>query len=357
MEYVVKVPVERLLCATALEHVEHLVTVVHKTRLLASKVLNLSLRRDVEAERGHKGSVDFRPYFEGNWIKKAFNGVSGGRGQVNDARLERVLRDDMPPHRPEALPPGAAQAFGYAARNVAATAATHVWFHLKDRVRRFVMREFRLPLGAYRALDTDARKQRARDLKLVCLDVLRLSDQPMRSPPEYHKWVESERGIMQIDAISTANVRALWTPTETDGSPGLGFYAKRRPHLFVMAMVRTLEGRQKGGALYPECRTCVPGYVHIDSFMICALVRKKEKARKRRRDPNDAPMPPTASGGRRKKDDPELQAEKHSIFAGSERDVLHPEVHKAIPMFWERFSYSFDTDGVGASVPFWSILL
>eukprot|EP00962_Isochrysis_galbana_P036403 scaffold12582_cov126-Isochrysis_galbana.AAC.2 len=38
-------------------------------------------------------------------------------------------------------------------------------------------------LGAYRALDTDARKQRARDLKLVCLDVLRLSDQPtMRSP-------------------------------------------------------------------------------------------------------------------------------------------------------------------------------
>jgi hypothetical protein len=26
----------------------------------------------------------------------------------------------------------------YAARNIAATAATHVWFHLKDRVHRFV---------------------------------------------------------------------------------------------------------------------------------------------------------------------------------------------------------------------------
>eukprot|EP00962_Isochrysis_galbana_P032157 scaffold10540_cov116-Isochrysis_galbana.AAC.5 len=62
------------------------------------------------------------------------------------------------------------------------------------------------------------------------------------------------------------------------------------------------------------------------------------------------PPPRGAAGRRRKKDDPELQAEKHSIFAGSERDVLHPEVHKAIPMFWERFFYSFDTDGVGASV-------
>jgi len=30
MEYVVTLPVERLLCATALENVEHLVTVVHK---------------------------------------------------------------------------------------------------------------------------------------------------------------------------------------------------------------------------------------------------------------------------------------------------------------------------------------
>jgi len=382
MEYVVKVPIERLLCGSALENVEHLVTVVHKTRLLASKLLNLSIRRDVERERSCAGRVDFRPYFEANWIKKAFVGVSGGRGRVNDPRLERVLGDDMPPHRPEALPPGADQAFMYAARNVATTAATHVWFHLKDRVRRFVMREFKLPWGAYRALDADARKERARDLKLVCLDVLRLSDQPMRSPPEYHKWVEIERNIMQIDAISTTDVLAIWTPLKTDGCPGMGFYAKNRPHLFVMAMVRTLEDRKKSGSLYPECRTCVPGYVHIDSRMISALVRKKEKTRKRGRDTTvgkkekrgrhttgdkketrkrgrdpsiEPPLPstePNPSGrqSRRKKDDPELQAEKHSIFAGSERDVLHPEVHKAIPRFWERFSYSFDTDGVAASV-------
>jgi len=80
MEYVVKVPIERFLCGTALERVEHLVTVVHKARLLASKLLNLSIRSDVESELLHKGSVDFRPYFEGNWIKKAFVGVSAGRG-------------------------------------------------------------------------------------------------------------------------------------------------------------------------------------------------------------------------------------------------------------------------------------
>eukprot|EP00962_Isochrysis_galbana_P058967 scaffold32301_cov135-Isochrysis_galbana.AAC.15 len=49
------------------------------------------------------------------------------------------------------LPPGAHQAFMYAARNVAATAATHVWFHLKDRVRRFVIvidARIRAPAGS-----------------------------------------------------------------------------------------------------------------------------------------------------------------------------------------------------------------
>jgi len=165
MEYVVKVPIERFLCGTALENVEHLVTVVHKTRLLASKVLNLSLRLDVEREQSLRGSVDFRPYFEGNWIKKTFVGVSAGRGRVDDPRLERVLRDHMPPHRPEALAPGSDQAFMYAARNVAATASTHVWFHLKDRVRRFVHRTWKLRRGEYKELGSDARKQRVRDLQ------------------------------------------------------------------------------------------------------------------------------------------------------------------------------------------------
>jgi hypothetical protein len=170
MEYVVKVPIERFLCGAALKNVEHLVTAVHKTRLLASKVLNLCVRRDVARERARKGIVDFRPYFEGNWIEKAFVGVSAGPGQVNDPRIEHVLQHDMPPHRPEAIAPGSHQAFMYAARNIAATAATHVWFHLKDRVHRFVKLNCKLSRGAYRALDADAMKQRTRDLKLVCLD-------------------------------------------------------------------------------------------------------------------------------------------------------------------------------------------
>jgi hypothetical protein len=97
--------------------------------------------------------------------------------------------------------------------------------------------------------------------------------------------------------------------------------------------------------------------VHIDSEIISALVKKKVKARKRKRDPVDA-VPssnhdethPSGRRPRRKSNDAELVAEKHSVFAGSERDVLHPEVHKAIPKFWERFTYSFDTNGVAVSV-------
>jgi hypothetical protein len=211
----------------------------------------------------------------------------------------------------------------YAARNIAATAATHVWFHLKDRVNCFVKMNFKLSRGAYRALDADARKQRPRDLKLVCLDVLRLSDKPMRSPPGYHKWIESERIVMQMDDISSADVLAVWTPMQTDGCPGLGFYAKKKPHLFVMAMVRTVEGRSTGSSIYPECRSCVPGYMHVDSHIISALVKKKVKARKRKRDPGAA-VPssdhdethPSGRRPRRKSNDPELVAEKHSIFAG-----------------------------------------
>jgi len=355
MEYVVKVPIERFLCGTALERVEHLVTVVHKARLLASKLLNLSLRSDVESELLHKGSVDFRPYFEGNWIKKAFVGVSAGRDQVDDPRLERVLRDYMPPHRPELLAPGADQAFMYAARNVAATAGTHVSFHLKDRIRRFITRTFKLSRGEYRELTSDARKQRIRDLKLVCLDALRLSDQPMRSPLKYHEWVDSERGIMQIDGISSADVRAIWTPVQTDGCPGLGFYAKKRPHLFVMAMVRAMNGHAKSSSIYPECQSCVPGYVHIDQRILSALIPKTGgRGQKQKLDPSltATPSAPKPSGrrSRRPKGDPQLIAEKHFIFAGSEQDVLHPDVHKVIPRFWERFAYSFDTDGVATSV-------
>eukprot|EP00967_Tisochrysis_lutea_P025834 scaffold29819_cov31-Tisochrysis_lutea.AAC.5 len=41
-----------------------------------------------------------------------------------------------------------------------------------------------------------------------------------------------ERRAMRID-----DVLAVWTPAKTQGIRGLGFMAKRRPHLFVMLMM------------------------------------------------------------------------------------------------------------------------
>lgn len=147
---------------------------------------------------------------------------------------------------------------------------------------------------------------------------------------------------------------------DTEGKPGMAFYAKPRPELFVMAMdhcLASMSSSSKGGSLYPECRSCVPGYVHVDARMLKRLRPiKKKRAAKRARPAGDAEQvveellvdTGPLKRNRRGRNDPNLIAEKNAVF--SERDVLHPEIHKLIPHFWERFDYSFDTDGVAVSV-------
>eukprot|EP00967_Tisochrysis_lutea_P155577 scaffold311753_cov27-Tisochrysis_lutea.AAC.1 len=76
----------------------------------------------------------------------------------------------MPAFDPTPHAPGTHQVFMYAARNLEATAATNVSFHLKRRIRKHVFREWRLEQGEYYALTQEQRKERNRDLLLVCLD-------------------------------------------------------------------------------------------------------------------------------------------------------------------------------------------
>lgn len=59
-------------------------------------------------------------------------------------------------------------------------------------------------------------------------------------------WKTSKRGML-VDALPSItmerramridDVLAVWTPAKTQGIRGLGFMAKRRPHLFVMLMM------------------------------------------------------------------------------------------------------------------------
>jgi hypothetical protein len=56
MEYVVKIPIERFLCASALENVEHLVTVVHKkaARFQGAQPVPPTRRGEGARPQGHR---------------------------------------------------------------------------------------------------------------------------------------------------------------------------------------------------------------------------------------------------------------------------------------------------------------
>jgi hypothetical protein len=83
MSYVVKVPLEKFFHQDSLTNIECLVRVTHKTRILATKALNICLRNDIRSARSDP--VDFSGYFKANWVKQAFIGTSGSKGAVEDA--------------------------------------------------------------------------------------------------------------------------------------------------------------------------------------------------------------------------------------------------------------------------------
>lgn len=358
---------------THLYKIRDAVAVTHKATILASELLNMHIRRMLDADP----TADLSCCFSANWILNAYNEVTVGKRKVKvDVEL-RATRDAC---MPSFFPPdrtGATQCLLYDARNLATVAATGVCMHFNKRILSHVRRVFTLDEEAYNALSKDKKRHRKLELMQVALDLCRTPDAELQSPTTRHAWITSERARLGIDAAVG----------EWKHKPLL-YHLKAKPHRFLNCMrLMSTEKEAAGGkafALYPIRRTNVPRHARFDQIALRDLlgigksdfIKEKQKAelKKRKRDAleastdNDMTLPPLQPDGvgyesgdgdgaavgsssdplpkpgrtRRTKD--EMVQENAELFGGIV-DLRAAGVHRR-----KRFDFAFTTDGVCARV-------
>ena len=127
--------------AEHLDLIRGAVTRVHKATIFATELLNLHIRRLLEADI----NADLKDYFSANWVLNAYNEVTySGRKVKVVPELHDTKRQFMPPFD---LPDrsGVQQCLLYDARNLVTVASTNVWMHFQQRVQTDVKRG--LPAG------------------------------------------------------------------------------------------------------------------------------------------------------------------------------------------------------------------
>ena len=357
-----------------LHKIRDAIAVTHKATILASELLNMHIRRKLDADP----NADLSCCFNANWLLNAYNEVTVGKRNVKvDAEL-RITRDAcMPPFFPPDRT-GATQCLLYDARNLATVAATGVWMHFHKRILSHVQSVFALDGDAYNALTKDQRRHRKLELMQVASDLCRSPGTTHQSPVARHAWVATERARLGIDAAVG----------EWKNKPLL-YHLKAKPHRFLNSMrIMSMEKEAGGGrafALYPIRHTNIPRHVRFDQIALRDLlgigksdfIKEKRKAelKKRKRDaleqsedvelelpplrPNgigyesgddsarsapglsSAPRPKPART-RRTKD--EMVEENAQLFGGIV-DLRAAGVHRR-----QRFDFAFTTDGVCARV-------
>lgn len=350
------------------------VAVAHKATILASELLNIHIRRMLDADP----TANLSCCFSANWILNAYNEVTVGKRKVKvDAELQATRNACMPAF----LPPdrtGVTQCLLYDGRNLATVAATGVWMHFHKRILSHVRRVFALNEEAYRALSKDQKRHRKLEFMQVASDLCRSPGTELQSPTTWHAWIAAEHTRLGIDAAVG----------EWKGKPLL-YHLKAKPHRFLNCMrLMSMEKEAAGGkafALYPIRRSNVPRHARFDQIALRDLlgigksefIKEKRKAelKKRKRDAleasadNDMTLPPLQPDGvgyesagddgdgaagsssdplpkpartRRTKD--EMAEENADLFSGI-IDLRAAGVHRR-----KRFDFAFTTDGVCARV-------
>ena len=359
------------------------VTIVHKATILASELLNMHIRRVLDANP----DADLSCCFNSNWLLNAYNEVTIGKRKVKvDADLRATREACMPPFFPPDRT-GATQCLLYDARNLATVAATGVWMHFQKRILSHVRNKFALGEDAYGALTKDQKRPRKLELMQMANDLCRSPGTSHQSPVARHAWVASERSRLGIDAAVG----------DWKGKPLL-YHLKTHPHRFLKTMrLMSTEKEATGGkafALYPIRRTNVPRHVRFDQIAVRDLLgigksefikeQRKAELKKRKHDaledadreasqetnPTDPVFPPLRPNGagyesgddscshnapgpssapvpkpgrtRRTKD--EMVEENAALFGGIV-NLRAAGVHRR-----ERFDFAFTTDGVCARV-------
>jgi len=322
---------------THLRKIRAAVEATHKATILASELLNLHIRRLLDAD----DAADLSCCFDANWLIKAYYEVTEARGSPKpDPALLATRQQCMPPFSPPSRA-GLKQCLLYDARNMATVAATTVWMHFQKRVLSHVRRVLALGEEEYKALSKEQRRRRKLELMQVAADVCRAPGSNMQSPPERREWVDRERARLGIDAAVG----------DWKGKPLL-YHLKARPHRFLRCIRLMSAEREAAGrgsfSLFPVRRTNVPRHARFDQEALRCLLgvgrsdHAKEKAaesRKRKRGEAEAAPVPRV---RRSKE--EMEGENAALFAGIV-DLRATGVQRR-----SRFDFAFTTDGVCARV-------
>jgi hypothetical protein len=358
--------------ASHLQKIQHAVASTHKATILASELINMHIRRVLDADV----HGDLSCCFTANWLLNAYNEVTVGKRKVKVDTELRVTRDAC---MPRFFPPdrtGITQCLLYDARNLATVAATNVWMHFSKRVLSHVRMKFALDEETYNALSKDQRRHRRLELMQMAADLCRMPSDNRQSPSSCHAWVALERARLGIDSA-----------VENWKDKPLLWHLKAKPHRFLNCMrIMSTEREASGGkafAIYPIRRTNVPRHARFDQVALRDLLgvgesdfikeKRKEKLKKRKRESEDANddtelglpslqpdgagydsagveqpgsslAPPPPKPGRTRRTKAEMADENAELFGGIV-DLRAAGVHRR-----QRFDFAFTTDGVCARV-------
>ena len=326
---------------------------VHRATVLASELLNLHLRRLLEANE----AADLPNFFDGNWTKQAWTAVTAGNGRV-DAALAVSRTVQITLHGAHVLPPistaGLDQMLKFEADKFATTAATNVWLHLRKRVKRYVNLRMALSDAEYNVLTKEQKAERGKQKKKVVWDVCRVGSEPCASAEAHHSLVQEVRQWLGWDAI------------EWDEKP-LEYHAKADPRRFLRASwkllgyIKAVGGR--GFSLLPLRSTMRPGYATVDTNALRWLLgvgrgdaQKAAYAANKAKRQKLADDDPAKNSRAKKRTPQEMEVENWEVWDGvfefskvlrGELCGLHPRNRRQL-----YFGFSMSTDGVGCSLKF-----
>ena len=328
----------RVTLAKAIPDAEHLRAIrdavrrVHRCTYHATELLNLYVRERIE----HHEATGLDDIFAPNWLVKAFQTVSYGKrvAQV-ESRIQSVFDTHMKGTFECIDREGLTQAQMYECINLAAVGRTNVWMHFRKRVLKHVRTQFALGNPEYDALGKEERCARKLALMQVADDLCRRPDDPLRSPGEYHGWIAAQRTRLGIDAaVGDWNDKPLL------------YHLKANPQRFLKAMYLMSVDQHAAGrmafALFPLRRSHVPSHMRVDQAVLDQLLKLGCRSANRiaaKSQPQEA-KEQTGRAPKRKRNDPDLLAEKGSVFARV-LDLRGAGVHRR-----HHFAFAFTTDGV-----------
>lgn len=337
---------------THLQTIEETVLRVHRCTILATELLNLDLRRRLEAGM----PVDF--FFKDSNVKQAWMAVSTSKGRVDPhlqaSRVEQKRLHGA--HGQEVDGSKLDQIFSFEARSFVATATTNLWFHLRKRVRAYVNCRMSLERDVYAALTKDERLTHKTSKFQVTWDVCKTGTEPYKTTAhtDARRLVDELRQMLGFDVLLT------------DSKP-LEYHAKAAPHRVLPATVKLLQELKANGwrgfSLLPLRQSLKPKYTTIDTRALRNLFGLKEpeaskkfketNKTKRQRLADDDPAKYKRAPKRSKQELADEQWEVwDSVFELSKALRNNLVGNQATNRRGLLFDFCMKTDGVGVSLCF-----